>query len=320
MSYKHKNNKFNYYAKNYLRQLIPSSHYQKKLQTKLRTIDTLSKDEIEIVKRRVNYYNKLETPTSLKKHPKKLSELKINKGLKAYFFDLYEYGRFFNQDLEGHFLFGDITKVHEEPALVKTRPIANDNTNSVLLKWNKIRHFIYVKNHKTPFSQKKNMLVGRGKVHASQPHRIKFFEKYFGHPICNIGKVNDNELNSKWLVSRMTIDEQLKYKFILCLEGNDVASNLKWVMSSNSLAVMPKPRFESWFMEGLLIPDYHYIQIKDDYSDLESKIQYYSENTDKAISIIKNANKFVNQFRNKKHEDLISILVLDKYFKMTNQV
>ena len=40
-----------------------------------------------------------------------------------------------------------------------------------------------------------------------------------------------------------------KHKFILCIEGNDVASNLKWVMSSNSVAVMPKPKFESWFME-----------------------------------------------------------------------
>ena len=51
----------------------------------------------------------------------------------------------------------------------------------------------------------------------------------------------------------MTINEQLHYKFILCSEGNDVASNLKWVMSSNSIAVMPKPKFETWFMEGILV-------------------------------------------------------------------
>ena len=40
-------------------------------------------------------------------------------------------------------------------------------------------------------------------------------------------------------------------------------------MSSNSVAVMPKPKYESWFMEGKLIPDYHYVLIKDDYSDFE---------------------------------------------------
>ena len=42
-------------------------------------------------------------------------------------------------------------------------------------------------------------------------------------------------------LKKVSIDYHLKHKFILCIEGNDVASNLKWVMSSNSVAVMPKP-------------------------------------------------------------------------------
>ena len=50
--------------------------------------------------------------------------------------------------------------------------------------------------------------------------------------------MNKNNLNPKWIKNRMTINEQLQYKFILCFEGNDVASNLKWVMSSNSIAII----------------------------------------------------------------------------------
>ena len=137
--------------------------------------------------------------------------------------------------------------------------------------------------------------------------------------MCNLGKVNTNELNPAWKVARMTIDELLKYKFILCLEGNDVASNLKWVMSSNSLAVMPRPKFETWFMEGLLAPDYHYVSIKDDYSDLEEKLTYYIDNPDKALEIIKNANAYTAQFKHTAQEALISLLVLDKYFEKTDQ-
>ena len=137
--------------------------------------------------------------------------------------------------------------------------------------------------------------------------------------MCNIGKVNTNELNPLWKVNRMTIDQQLEYKFILCLEGNDVASNLKWVMSSKSIAVMSKPKFETWFMEGLLIPEHHYILIKDDYSDLEEKLNFYIENTNKALNIIENANLYVAQFKNKKQEDLISLYTLKKYFENTNQ-
>ena len=90
-------------------------------------------------------------------------------------------------------------------------------------------------------------------------------------------------------------------------------------MSSNSVAVMPKPKYESWFMEGKLIPDYHYIQIKDDYSDMEEKINYYIKNTDKLKIISKNANEYISQFKNKESEKIISILVMEKFFSLTNQ-
>ena len=117
----------------------------------------------------------------------------------------------------------------------------------------------------------------------------------------------------------MTIADHLKYKFILALEGNDVASNLKWVMSSNSVAVMPRPTCETWFMEGTLIPNYHYIEIKPDFSDLEERLNHYIQHPNEAESIIKHAHEYVNQFKDKKREDIISLLVLDKYFRMTGQ-
>ena len=300
---------------NYLSLLIPGAYYRRKLYEK---VGNFSNNDA--VQKRVDYYNKIDTVIDLNSKAIKLSDLKLEKGSKTYYFDLYEYSKYFDQELKGHFLFGDITKVPVEPSLVKSRPIGSNNAHSVLLKWNKLRHFTYVKNDKKEFLNKKNMLVGRGKVHPPQSHRIKFLEKYFGHPLCDIGKVNNNELDSKWLVNRMTIDEQLEYKFILCLEGNDVASNLKWVMSSNSVAVMPKAKFETWFMEGLLIPDFHYILIKDDYSDLESKLRYYIENPKKALDIIKNANAHVAQFKDAMTEDIISLVVLKKYFEKTKQI
>ena len=90
-------------------------------------------------------------------------------------------------------------------------------------------------------------------------------------------------------------------------------------MSSNSVAVMPKPKYESWFMEGKLIPNYHYILIKDDYSDLEEKLNYYKKNTDELKRIAKNANQYTNQFRDRNKEKLISLLVMEKFFKLSNQ-
>jgi|TARA_B110000037_G_scaffold184776_1_gene213842 hypothetical protein len=313
VSYKHKNNKAAYYLINYIRQIIPSSYYQKKLAQKLN-----SKEQLSGIQKRVDYYNKLSNTKSLKK-PAQLSDIKTVPGSKVYFFDLYQYSRYFNQKLKGLFLFGDIVEVPSQPTFVKSRPINEDNSNAVLLKWNKLRHFMFIKKEQKTFLEKKNMLVSRGKVHKSQPHRIKFIEKYFKHPMCNIGRVNTNDLNPFWKVPRLSIDQQLNYKFILCLEGNDVASNLKWVMSSQSIAVMPKPKYETWFMEGLLLADVHYIVIKDDYSDLEQRLNYYIKNQDKALQVIENANAYVQQFKDKENEAIISLLTLKKYFEKTNQ-
>ncbi|MDR0579332.1 MAG: lipopolysaccharide A protein [Campylobacteraceae bacterium] len=154
-----------------------------------------------------------------------------------------------------------------------------------------------------------------GRLAVCQPHRVKFWEMYFNHPMCDLGQTNKRHAkHPEWIVKHMTIGRHLDFKFILCLEGNDVATNLKWVMSSNSIAVMPKPTYETWFMEGELIGDYHYIEIKKDYSDLEEKLNYYIKHTNEALKIIENAHKFIEQFWDKKREKLISLLVLQKYF------
>ena len=91
-------------------------------------------------------------------------------------------------------------------------------------------------------------------------------------------------------------------------------------MSSNSIAVMPKPTCETWFMEGRLIPDYHYIQIKEDYSDLIEKISYYENHPQEAKAIVEHAHEWVSQFRDEKKEDLISLMVLEKYFRLSGQM
>jgi len=311
LSYKHKNNKFLYYSLNYLQQLLPNFLFRSRLHKKLEAL----KDFNQVyIKQRVNYYNKLSNNRPLSSGTE-VGRLKLTDKFKVYFFDTYEYLRYFGAHLKVNFLFGDITHVPDEPSIVKSRPINGDNACSVVLKLNKIRHYIFV-NDRKPFDTKKNMLIGRSVV--KQPQRIRFYEMYFNHPLCDIGQINTNK-TPQWIKNRMTIDEFLDYKFILCIEGYDVASNLKWVMSSNSLAVMPRPKYETWFMEGTLKPDFHYVSLKDDYSDLEEKIKYYSTNTAAALEIVKNANAYVDQFKDKKREDLISFLVLEKYFYKTGQ-
>ena len=312
--YSHKNIKLFYYLGGYLRLIFPL------LKNRNNYINRLLKkfnNEKDYIKMRVNYYNKINYKISPDRDWIPTSSMKIPNQGTVYFFDLKEYVRFYPSKFLVRFLFGDITKIPKSPSFVKTRPIKGDNENSVLFKLNKVRHFTYT-NDRVKFSDKLNILIGRNAVQQKQ--RIDFFKKYFDHPLCNLGQINSGTTHDIWLKNKISINEQLKYKFILCIEGYDVATNLKWVMSSNSIAVMPKPKFESWLMEGKLIPNFHYILIKDDFSDLEERLKYYIKNDSKAYEIIKNANKYIMQFQNKKREDLISLLILEKYFHYSGQI
>ena len=244
-------------------------------------------------------------------HKNFIKNLKNPKTPKSYYFDSYEYTRFFDEGLPLDFLFGDVTHIPDTPSIVKSRPISTNNQNSVLLNLDKARHFVWIKNDK-PFHQKKDILIGRGAIY--QQHRIDFYEKYFSHPLCDLRSVGGNLAKKEWKRSKISIRKHLDYKFILSLQGNDVATNLKWIMSSNSIAVMPKPTIETWFMEGKLIGGIHYIEIKPDYSDLEEQLNYYINNLEECDKIIKNAHQHCEKFFNKNIEDLCSLLVLRRYF------
>jgi len=187
------------------------------------------------------------------------------------------------------------------------------------MKLDTVRHFNFI-NDKISFTDKKNMAVWRGKVfEGTQPHREVFFNEVLSLKNCDIGKTNKNGKNTHWEKTPMSVTEQLNFKYIICVEGNDVATSLKWVMSSNSLCLMCKPKFETWFMEGVLVANHHYVELKEDYSDLSEKIEYYNAHPDEAQKIIANANDYVKQFKNSKQELLISLLVLQKYFKLSYQ-
>jgi hypothetical protein len=141
----------------------------------------------------------------------------------------------------------------------------------------------------------------------------------YGHPLMNAGQSNTSEQNPEWQQPFMTVEEQLQYKFIICLEGNDVASNLKWAMSSNSLVVTPKMKFETWFMEGTLQPGIHYVEVKDDWSDFEQKIKYYLDNPKESEQMIKNAHEYLAPFQDEQLEKLVCIKTLQEYFRLSGQ-
>ena len=325
---KYKNIKSFYYLRHVLAALVPRIFYRLRLQSELKRIKYYDK---EYIFSRLNYYNKKENRFTVSENSTtnknfrrlqlgniKENIIKKNKEVKkhtTYFFDLYKLFSFFDNKKKLDFIFGDITKAQKIPTIVKSRPIINSD-DSIILKLNKVRHFHFINDHKK-FIDKKNKAVWRGYGENSKARQY-FLKNYHHISMFNIGQTGP-VLDAPWVKNFMPISQQLDYKFIFCIEGVDTATSIKWVMSSNSVCVMPKPKYETWFMEGALQPDVHYIEISDDFSNAEQKIKYFIEHPNKVLKIIENAQAHVEQFKHAKREKLISLMVLDKYFSLSGQ-
>jgi len=301
----------NFYSTNIFKLFIPKYFSQKKLNSWLHEADSYPREEIN---ERLNYYI-TKDKGELSKDAILLKEFVLPKKGSMFFFDLIQYTRYFKDSFKIKFKFGDVQDNQETLTIVKSRPIDHSG-NSVLMKLNALRHYHFI-NDSVPYSEKKDMIVWRGVIHKE--NRRSLVEQFHNHPKCDIGQINCKKGEPEWEKSFLSIKEQLQYKFILSIEGNDVATNLKWIMFSNSLCFMPTPKFETWYMEGKLIPNVHYVHIKDDYSDMLEKMDYYSKNKVEALTIIKNAKAWVSIFQDPKLEKILSLKVLEKYFKATNQ-
>ena len=123
----------------------------------------------------------------------------------------------------------------------------------------------------------------------------------------------------KYVKGKCKIEKFLKFKYILSVEGNDKDSGLNWKLNSNSLVLMPKPRVTSWLMETTLIPNFHYVLLKDDFSNLKKMLNWCNSNQKKCKKIISNANNFMKQFSNNEMEEKLEEVVINKYFEILGQ-
>ncbi|ETD26951.1 glycosyl transferase family 90 [Helicobacter canis] len=194
--------------------------------------------------------------------------------------------------------------------------VESTSDNSILLQLEKHRHFSFI-HDPIPYEKKRDLLFFRGA--CPQEHRSRFLHQYFSHPLCDLGHTGGADEHPTYTKPKIPKKEHLHYKFLLSLEGNDVASNLKWILGSNSLCIMPKPRYESWFMEEKLEANVHYALLNDDYGNLDSLLEFFIAHPKDAQEIIHNANTYCQAFQNPRIEEACNLLVLRKYFYLSDQ-
>ncbi|AZO42829.1 lipopolysaccharide biosynthesis protein [Mesorhizobium sp. M7D.F.Ca.US.005.01.1.1] len=299
-----------YYARNVLRDIAPQALFRRRLAGRLEQ----ARLSDQAVRRRLNYYNKLQHVFSPSPAAVRLDELPSTPTM--YHYDLKEFARYFDPALLVDVEFGDVIDVPKVPTLVKDRPIRADDENAVIMKFNKFRHF-YMPADATAFADKRPAVVWRGDL--NNPKRTRFLDAVRDLPFCDAGSHKPNA-PAEYSKPFLSISQQQHNRYIVSLEGNDVATNLKWILNSNSLCLMPLPTYETWFAEKRLEAGVHYVPLDPDFADVTEKVRYFEHHPAEAQRIIAAANAYCRQFSNEQDEQAISLLVLYKYFVLSGQI
>ncbi|MBZ9673376.1 lipopolysaccharide biosynthesis protein [Mesorhizobium sp. B3-2-1] len=299
-----------YYARNVMRDIAPQAIFRRRLAGRLEQ----ARLSDEAVRRRLNHYNKLQDPFTPGPDAVRIDQIPFEPSM--YYYDLREFARYFDPSLLIDLQFGDVKGVPKVPTLVKDRPIRADNGSAVIMKFNKFRHF-HMPADAVAFADKRPVVVWRGDL--NNPIRTRFLDVARDLPFCDAGS-HKRSAPAEYSKPFLSISQHLRYRYIVSLEGNDVATNLKWIMNSNSLCLMPPPTYETWFGESQLEAGVHYAPLEPDFSDLREKVDYFEQHPAAAERIIAAANAYCRKFSNEQDEQAISLLALYKYFVLSGQI
>lgn len=195
--------------------------------------------------------------------------------------------------------------------LPRTHPII-----SIVSSYN--RHFgalKYVPNNDVPWEEKldaavfRGALTGKNRIIGINPNTLTDTERCHRIPRCRFVSMYGGDESQRNIDARLvyrsnasapisipgmelygdnlSMKQLLQYKVLILLEGNDVASGLKWALFSESVVMMPHPTCTSWAMEELLEPWVHYVPIANDFEDVNEQLEWVIQNDQAARQIAK---------------------------------
>ena len=210
----------------------------------------------------------------------------------------------------------DDASCHPQPLTDRLEPIVVPISASV-----RVAALPQVAPNDIPWEQKKGLALFRGSQRRCDErdpynHKSTDFEKCQNFRRCRFvwmfsesklvdARITDFkpdvELQNATVIGGRTIvgkglsmKEQLEYKMLVMIEGNDIATGLMWALLSNSVVLMAPPEFVTFFMEELLEPWVHYVPFRPDYSDVEEKVQWVLDHEEEAKLIAERATLWVH--------------------------
>jgi len=187
---------------------------------------------------------------------------------------------------------------------------SRENDWNIIWPLNRKRHFASLGNvpqNDRPWHEKIPKLIWRGRTPNSllflkneKPieldswkQRLSLVRNFWNSSLVDAKFVGKHLLQSKYYAHKLNMSQMLQYKYQIAVEGNDVATGLKWMLFSKSLLFMPPIKFSSWVMESLLEPFVHYIPIHANMSNVEEMVEWANSHPVKSKQIAERGTLFV---------------------------
>ncbi|MDF2096145.1 glycosyl transferase family 90 [Aquibaculum arenosum] len=180
----------------------------------------------------------------------------------------------------------------------------------IILKLNTRRHWNFRVDLDTlSWGSKETRVVWRGATTglaaSTDPTRLDFVKRYHGRfDVCFSALTPQADAScARYLGEKLGIRRQLRCKYVVSLPGNDVATNLKWILASNSVPIMPLPKKDSWLLESQLVPFEHFVPLREDLGDLDDIFAWCAENDRICREISENGRRYMQMFFDRANEE-----------------
>jgi len=170
------------------------------------------------------------------------------------------------------------------------------------------------------FEEKKPMCIYRGDINNGSVHNFKEYHNKNGlNQRKYLKKIKDKINYFDFSDDYKNIKEQLQYKYILDVDGHTNTWDATiWKLYSNSVLLKTDSVWKQWYYDDL-IPWVHYIPVKNDFSDLNDRIEWCKIHDKECKEIIQNSRKFVIEKLNWDKVQQNTINIFKNYLQSSNQ-
>jgi hypothetical protein len=140
------------------------------------------------------------------------------------------------------------------------------------------------------FTSKKKQLVWRGSLNTAPEIRAKLLKYTRGKHWASV-HVLDWESEDDVRLNLLPIEDHCRYMFMAHVEGRSYSGRDKYLLNCRSVVVTQQLIWRQAHHAAMIAsgPDANYVEVARDFSDLESKVEYFLDHPDVAERIANNS-------------------------------